>query len=100
VRAKDRKLRPDEFDGGTITISNLGAWGIESFDAIVNPPQAAILSVGAVIDKPIVKNGQIVIGQMINLGLSCDHRVVDGAIAAAFLNEVKKLIESPALMLV
>ena len=100
VRAKDRKLRPDEFDGGTITISNLGAWGIESFDAIVNPPQAAILSVGAVIDKPIVKNGQIVVGQMINLGLSCDHRVVDGAIAAAFLNEVKKLIESPALMLV
>jgi pyruvate dehydrogenase E2 component (dihydrolipoamide acetyltransferase) len=100
VRAKDRKLRPDEFDGGTITISNLGAWGIESFDAIVNPPQAAILSVGAVIEKPVVKNGQIVIGQRINLGLSCDHRVVDGAIAAAFLSEVKKLIESPALMLV
>ena len=100
VRAKDRKLRPDEFDGGTITISNLGAWGIESFDAIVNPPQAAILSVGAVIEKPVVKNGQIVIGQQINLGLSCDHRVVDGAIAAAFLSEVKKLIESPALMLV
>ena len=100
VRAKDRKLRPDEFDGGTITISNLGAWGIESFDAIVNPPQAAILSVGAVIEKPVVKNGQIVVGQRINLGLSCDHRVVDGAIAASFLNEVKKLIESPALMLV
>ena len=100
VRAKDRKLRPDEFDGGTITISNLGAWGIESFDAIINPPQAAILSVGAVIEKPVVKNGQIVIGQQINLGLSCDHRVVDGAIGAAFLNEVKKLIESPALMLV
>jgi len=100
VRAKDRKLRPDEFDGGTITISNLGAWGIESFDAIINPPQAAILSVGAVIEKPVVKNGQIVIGQQINLGLSCDHRVVDGAIGAAFLSEVKKLIESPALMLV
>lgn len=100
VRAKDRKLRPDEFDGGTITISNLGAWGIESFDAIINPPQAAILSVGAVIEKPVVKNGQIVIGQQINLGLSCDHRVVDGAIGAAFLKEVKKLIESPALMLV
>ncbi len=100
VRAKDRKLRPDEFDGGTITISNLGAWGIESFDAIVNPPQAAILSVGAVIQKPVVKNGQIVIGQRVNLGLSCDHRVVDGAVAAAFLSEVKKLLESPALMLV
>jgi pyruvate dehydrogenase E2 component (dihydrolipoamide acetyltransferase) len=99
VRAKDRKLKPDEFDGGTITVSNLGAWGIESFDAIVNPPQAAILSVGAVIEKPVVKNGQIVPGLRMNLGLSCDHRVVDGAVAAQFLNEVRKLIEQPALML-
>lgn len=100
ARAKDRKLRPDEFDGGTITISNLGAWGIESFDAIVNPPQAAILSVGAIVEKPVVKKGQIVPGLRMNLGLSADHRVVDGAIAASFLQEVKKLIEQPALMLV
>lgn len=100
IRAKDRKLKPDEFDGGTITVSNLGAWGIESFDAIVNPPQAAILSVGAAIEKPVVKNGQIVPGLRMNLGLSCDHRVVDGAVAASFLNEVKKLIEQPALMLI
>jgi len=99
VRAKDKKLKPDEFDGGTITVSNLGAWGIESFDAIVNPPQAAILSVGAAIEKPVVKNGQIVAGLRMNLGLSCDHRVVDGAIGAQFLAEVKKLIEQPALML-
>jgi pyruvate dehydrogenase E2 component (dihydrolipoamide acetyltransferase) len=99
VRAKDKKLKPDEFDGGTITVSNLGAWGIESFDAIVNPPQAAILSVGAAIEKPVVKNGQIVIGLRMNLGLSCDHRVVDGAVAAQFLSEVKKLVEQPALML-
>lgn len=99
VRAKDRKLRPDEFDGGTITVSNLGAWGIESFDAIVNPPQAAILSVGASLEKPVVKNGQIVPGLRMNLGLSCDHRVVDGAVAAQFLAEVKKLLEQPALML-
>jgi pyruvate dehydrogenase E2 component (dihydrolipoamide acetyltransferase) len=99
VRAKDKKLKPDEFDGGTITVSNLGAWGIESFDAIVNPPQAAILSVGAAIEKPVVKNGQIVPGLRMNLGLSCDHRVVDGAVAAQFLSEVKKLIEQPALML-
>jgi len=99
VRAKDKKLKPDEFDGGTITVSNLGAWGIESFDAIVNPPQAAILSVGAAIEKPVVKNGQIVPGLRMNLGVSCDHRVVDGAVAAAFLSEVKKLIEQPALML-
>jgi pyruvate dehydrogenase E2 component (dihydrolipoamide acetyltransferase) len=99
VRARDKKLKPDEFDGGTITVSNLGAWGIESFDAIVNPPQAAILSVGAAIEKPVVKNGQIVVGTRMNLGLSCDHRVVDGAVAAAFLGEIKKLLEQPALML-
>ena len=99
VRAKDKKLKPDEFDGGTITVSNLGAWGIESFDAIVNPPQAAILSVGAAIEKPVVKKGQIVPGLRMNLGLSADHRVVDGAVAAQFLSEVKKLIEQPAMML-
>jgi pyruvate dehydrogenase E2 component (dihydrolipoamide acetyltransferase) len=99
ARAKDKKLRPDEFDGGTITVSNLGAWGIESFDAIINPPQAAILSVGAAIEKPVVTNGQIVPGLRMNLGLSCDHRVVDGAIGAQFLSEIKKLIEQPALML-
>jgi len=100
VRAKDKKLKPAEFDGGTITVSNLGAWGIESFDAIVNPPQAAILSVGAAIEKPVVKNGQIVPGLRMNLGLSCDHRVVDGAVAAQFLSEIKKLVEQPALMLI
>ncbi|MCU0752283.1 MAG: 2-oxo acid dehydrogenase subunit E2 [Akkermansiaceae bacterium] len=99
ARAKDRKLRPDEFDGGTITVSNLGAWGIESFDAIINPPQAAILSVGAAIEKPVVSNGQIVPGLRMNLGLSCDHRVVDGAVGSQFLSEVRKLIEQPALML-
>ena len=98
-RAKDKKLKPDEFDGGTITVSNLGAWGIESFDAIVNPPQAAILSVGAAIEKPVVKNGQIIPGLRMNLGLSCDHRVIDGAVGASFLAEIKKLIEQPALML-
>jgi len=99
-RAKEKKLKPSEFDGGTITVSNLGAWGIESFDAIVNPPQALIVSVGAAIEKPVVKNGQIVPGLRMNLGVSCDHRVVDGAVAASFLAEVKKLIEQPALMLV
>ena len=98
-RAKEKKLKPDEFDGGTITVSNLGAWGIESFDAIVNPPQAAILSVGAAVEKPVVKNGQIVPGLRMNVGLSCDHRVVDGAVGAEFLSQVKKLLEQPALML-
>jgi len=99
-RAKAKKLKPNEFDGGTVTISNLGAWGVQGFDAIVNPPQAAILSVGGIDTKPVVKNGEIVIGQRMNIGISCDHRVVDGAVAATFLNEVKKLIENPALMLV
>ncbi len=99
-RARDKKLMPNEFDGGTITVSNLGAWGIDSFDAIVNPPQAVILSVGAIVQKPVVKDGEIVIGQRMNIGVSCDHRVVDGAVGAEFINEVKKLIENPALMLV
>lgn len=99
-RARDKKLMPNEFDGGTVTISNLGAWGVEGFDAIVNPPQAAILSVGGITHKPVIENGQIVPGQRMNIGISCDHRVVDGAVAATFLNEVKRLIENPALMLV
>jgi pyruvate dehydrogenase E2 component (dihydrolipoamide acetyltransferase) len=99
VRAKDKKLRPDEFDGGTITVSSLGAWGIESFDAIVNPPQAAILSVGAAIEKAVVKDGQVVPGLRMNLGLSCDHRVIDGAVGAQFLSVLRKFIEEPTLML-
>jgi len=100
VRARDKKLRPDEYDGGTVTVSNLGSYGIESFDAIVNPPQAAIISVGGIFEKPIVKNGEIVPGKVMNIGVSCDHRVVDGAVAATFIGEIKKLIENPALMLV
>ncbi|MEN8679901.1 MAG: pyruvate dehydrogenase complex dihydrolipoamide acetyltransferase, partial [Akkermansiaceae bacterium] len=100
VRARDKKLAPNEFDGGTVTISNLGAWGVESFDAIINPPQAAILSVGGIIEKPVVKDGAIVPGLRMNLGLSCDHRVVDGAVGAKFLGEIKRLLENPALMLV
>ncbi len=100
ARARDKKLLPNEFDGGTITVSNLGAWGIDSFDAIVNPPQAVILSVGTIVQKPVVKDGEIVVGQRMNIGVSCDHRVVDGAVGAEFITEVKKLIENPALMLV
>lgn len=100
VRARDKKLLPNDFDNGTVTISNLGAWGIESFDAIVNPPQAAILSVGTIVEKPIVKDGTIVPGLLMNLGVSCDHRVVDGAVGAKFLSEIKRLLENPALMLI
>lgn len=100
IRARDKKLAPNEFDGGTVTISNLGAWGVESFDAIVNPPQAVILSVGGIIEKPVVKDGEVVPGLRMNLGVSCDHRVVDGAVGAKFLGEIKRLLENPALMLV
>lgn len=100
TRARDKKLKPDEFDGGTITVSNLGAWGIDHFDAIINPPQASILSVGAIKEQPVVKNGQITIGRRMWLGLSCDHRVVDGAVAAEFLAAIAKRVEQPALMLV
>jgi len=98
-RARDNKLKPTEFDGGTITVSNLGAWGVEAFDAIVNPPQAAIISVGGAIKKPVVKGDAIVPGMRMNVGLSCDHRVVDGAVAADFLNAVKSFIENPDLIL-
>jgi pyruvate dehydrogenase E2 component (dihydrolipoamide acetyltransferase) len=100
ARAKNKKLTPDEFAGGTITVSNLGAYGIDQFSAIINPPQAAILAVGSIRTTPVVNDkGAVVAGQRMWLGLSGDHRVVDGAVAATFLAEVKKLLESPALML-
>lgn len=100
-RAKNKKLSPDEFAGGTITVSNLGAYGIDQFSAIINPPQAAIISVGSIRNVPIVgEKGQIVAGQRMWVGLSGDHRVVDGAVAATYLAELRKLIENPALMLV
>ena len=100
VRARSKKLRPDEYQGGTFTVSNLGSYGIDSFDAIINLPQAAILSVGALVKKPVVNAaGEIVVGQRIDLGLSCDHRVVDGALGAQFLAALRKLIEAPVLML-
>jgi pyruvate dehydrogenase E2 component (dihydrolipoamide acetyltransferase) len=101
TRAKNKKLSPDEFAGGTITVSNLGAFGIDSFSAIINPPQAAIISVGSIRNVPVVDDkGAIVAGQRMWIGLSGDHRVVDGAVAANFLAEMRKLLENPALMLV
>lgn len=100
-RARSKKLKPEEYQGGTFTVSNLGAYGIENFDAIINPPQAAILSVGALVKKPVVNaRDEIVVGQRIAIGLSCDHRVVDGAIGAEFLATLRKMIENPMLMLV
>ena len=99
-RAKEKKLKPDEFTGGTFCVSNLGMMGIPRFCAIINPPNAAILAVGTTVTKPVVKNGAVVVGQTMTLTLSCDHRVVDGAVGAQYLNALKQLLESPALLLV
>jgi pyruvate dehydrogenase E2 component (dihydrolipoamide acetyltransferase) len=101
TRAKNKKLSPDEFAGGTITVSNLGSYGIDQFAAIINPPQAAILSVGSIRNAPVVNDkGAVVAGQRMWIGLSGDHRVVDGAVGATYLAEFRKLIENPALMVV
>jgi pyruvate dehydrogenase E2 component (dihydrolipoamide acetyltransferase) len=101
ARARSKKLKPEEYQGGTITVSNLGGYGVEQFFAIINPPQAVIVSVGAIVKKPVVNEaGQIVPGQRFIIGISCDHRVVDGAVGAQFLGELKKLLERPALMLI
>lgn len=100
-KAKNKKLSPDDFAGGTITVSNLGSYGIDQFSAIINPPQAAIVSVGSIRKVPVVdEKGNVVAGQRMWIGLSGDHRVVDGAVAATFLQEMRKLLENPALMLV
>lgn len=99
-RARNKKLKPEEFQGGTITVSNLGSYGVEQFYAIVNPPQAAILAVGAIVKKPVVNaKDEIVVGQRMNISLSGDHRVVDGAVGAEFMSSLRKLVENPALML-
>lgn len=99
-RARAKKLKPDEYQGGTFTVSNLGASGIDSFQAIINPPQSGILAVGSVMKKPVVNaSDQIVVGQRLNVTLCCDHRVVDGAVGAKFLQEFRALIENPTLML-
>ena len=99
-RARNKKLTPQEMDGSTFTVSNLGMFGIESFTSIINQPNSAILSVGAIIQKPVVKNGQIVVGNTIKLTLACDHRTVDGATGAQFLQTLKGYVENPVTMLV
>jgi pyruvate dehydrogenase E2 component (dihydrolipoamide acetyltransferase) len=97
--ARDRKLQPEQMEGSTFTISNLGMFGIEEFTAIINPPNACILAVGAIRDVPVVKNGEVVPGKRMKVTLSSDHRVVDGAKAAEFLNTLQKLLENPLAML-
>ncbi|MFH6960282.1 2-oxo acid dehydrogenase subunit E2 [Flavobacterium aquidurense] len=98
-RAKNKKLGPQEMEGSTFTVSNLGMFGITEFNSIINQPNSAILSVGAIVEKPVVKNGQIVIGNTMMLSLACDHRTIDGATGAQFLQTLKQYIESPVTML-
>lgn len=99
-RAKAKTLEPKDWEGSTFTISNLGMFGIENFTAIINPPDACILAIGGISNVPVVKNDEVVPGHVMKVTLSCDHRVVDGATGAAFLQEFKKLLENPVLMLV
>jgi len=99
-KARDRKLTEEDLTGGTQTLSNLGMFGIDSFDAIINPPESSILAVGKIIEKPVVKDGEITIGKSMIFNLSSDHRVVDGAVAASYLKDLKAALEEPLLMLV
>ncbi len=100
-RARNKRMKPEEFQGGTFTVSNLGGMGIDSFFAIINPPQGFILSVGLITKTAVVDDcDQIVVGHRMNLGMSCDHRVIDGALGAEYLKELRHLLENPALLLV
>ena len=98
-KAKSKKLQPNEWEGNTFTISNLGMFGIEEFTAIINPPDACILAVGGIKQVPVVKNGAVVPGNVMKLTLSCDHRVVDGAVGSAFLQSLKGMLENPVMMI-
>jgi pyruvate dehydrogenase E2 component (dihydrolipoamide acetyltransferase) len=98
-RAKAKKLQPEEYTGGTFSISNLGMFGIEQFTAIINTPEAGILAIGGASEKAVVRNGEIVVRNMMNVTMSCDHRVIDGATGAKFLQTFKQMLETPAMML-
>lgn len=97
-KARERKLKPEEFTNGTFTISNLGMYDVENFAAIINPPEGAILAVGSIAEKPVVEKSQLVVGNTMKVTLSCDHRVVDGAVGAQFLQSFKKIMENPLLL--
>jgi pyruvate dehydrogenase E2 component (dihydrolipoamide acetyltransferase) len=99
-RAKHRKLKPEEYTGATFSISNLGMFGIDEFTAVINPPEGGILAIGAMTPKPVVRDGQVVVRQMMHATMSCDHRVIDGATGAKFLQTFKKLLENPLYLLV
>ena len=94
-------MKPEEFKGGTFTVSNLGGMGIDSFSAVINPPQGFILAVGKIAKVPVVDDcDQIVVGHRISIGMSCDHRIIDGALGAEYLKELRHLLENPTLLLV
>ena len=100
-RARNKRMKPEEFQGGTFTVSNLGGMGIDSFSAVINPPQGFILAIGKVTKVPVVDDGdQIIVGQRMSITMSCDHRVIDGALGAEYLKELRHLLENPALLLV
>ena len=100
-KSRNRKLTPDEMNGSTFTVTNLGMFGIDFFSGIINPPNAAILAVGASVAKPVLgRNGTIQAGETMTLGLSCDHRLVDGAVGARFLQALSEVLENPATLLV
>jgi pyruvate dehydrogenase E2 component (dihydrolipoamide acetyltransferase) len=99
-RARHRKLRPEEYLGATFSISNLGMFGIDEFTAVINPPEGAILAIGAMSPKPVVRDNEIVVRQMMRVTLSCDHRVIDGATGAKFLQTFKKILENPLFLVV
>jgi pyruvate dehydrogenase E2 component (dihydrolipoamide acetyltransferase) len=99
-RARSRKLMPEEYTGATFSISNLGMLGIDEFTAVINPPEAAILAIGAATPKPVVRDGQVVVRQMMRVTMSCDHRVIDGATGARFLQTFKRILENPLLIIV
>lgn len=99
VRARDKKLQPEEYTGATFSISNLGMFGIEQFTAIINPPEAAIFAIGSAAPKAVVRDGEIVVRNVMNVTMSCDHRVIDGATGAKFLQTFKQMLENPILML-
>jgi pyruvate dehydrogenase E2 component (dihydrolipoamide acetyltransferase) len=100
ARARERKLRPEEFTGSTFTVSNLGMYDVSEFTAIINPPESAILAVGAVRKVPVVADDRVDVGHRMKVTLSSDHRVVDGALAAQFLAEVRRLLENPVSLFV
>jgi pyruvate dehydrogenase E2 component (dihydrolipoyllysine-residue acetyltransferase) len=100
-RARHKRMKPEEFQGGTFTVSNLGSYGIDNFSAIINPPQGFILSIGAIVKKAVIDDcDQIVPGQRMSIGMSCDHRVIDGALGAEYLKELRHLLENPTLLLI